>query len=350
MFVKSAKKKNIQQAALVTMRDVAERAGVSQSTVSRVLNQSNSAIAISEETRQKVIQAVTELRYYPNMTARALRTQRTNMIAVLVADIANSFYHSIARAVQDYFVQHGYDVLIANSDHLYDNEKRFCQAMLRRPVDGIVMVPYHLSVDEIVEISERTGAAIAILGSHIEHNLIDSVWCNDSKATYDTIHWLAQVKGYQEIGYLRVPLHYISGARRYRAYLEAMRDLGLTPRPEWTQEGEYTIAGGQIAMQAMLNQPNPPRVVVASNDLMALGALSVAFDMNVRVPEDVAIVGFDDIPVASLVRPSLTTIAQPPVEIGTHLAEMVYRRIEGLETGLAHHIELPLRLIERQST
>ncbi len=174
MFIKSSKKKNEQRSSSVTMQDVAIWAGVSPSTVSRVLNQSASTVSISDETREKVLQAVEQLGYYPNMTARALRTQRTHMIAVMVADISNAFYHAIARAVQDFFVAHNYDVLIANSDHLYDNEKRFCQAMLRRPVDGIVMVPYHLKAAEIAELVERTGASLTMLGQHISEPLFDT--------------------------------------------------------------------------------------------------------------------------------------------------------------------------------
>jgi LacI family transcriptional regulator len=349
MFIKSAKKRNEQQSTLVTMREVAELAGVSQSTVSRVLNQAEVPISISEETRRKVLEAVETLGYYPNMTARALRTQRTQMVAVMVADIGNSFYHSIARAIQDYFVEHNYDVLIANSDHRHENEQRFCRAMMRRPVDGIIMVPYHLKVEEIDQLIKRTGASITILGSHINHPLIDRVWCNDVKATYDAVRWLIDQKGYNDIAYIRVPMSYPTGQRRYDAYHAAMTDAGLTVHPEWVPEGDFAVAGGERAMRALLELPNRPQVVVACNDLMAIGALNVALEMNFRVPEDVGIVGFDDIPFASMTRPGLTTIQQLSTDMGRNLAEMLYERIEGIETGPARRREIPLHRIERQS-
>ncbi|MHB8627574.1 MAG: LacI family DNA-binding transcriptional regulator [Aggregatilineales bacterium] len=349
MFIKSSKKKNEQRSTPVTMWDVAQRAGVAQSTVSRVLNQSASSVSISNETREKVMEAVAQLGYYPNMTARALRTQRTHMVAIMVADISNAFYHSIARAVQDFFVLHHYDVLIANTDHLYENEQRFCQAMLRRPVDGIVMVPYHLKTDEIVDLVERTGASLTMLGQHMAHPLFDTLWCDDGKATYDTVNWLVEKKGYTKIGYFRSPLALPTGRRRFDAYLSAMHDRGLPVEAEWVQEGDFTIEGGQQAMRALLETHNLPRVIIACNDLIAIGAASVALDANYCIPEDIALVGFDDIQYASLFRPSLTTIAQSPNDMGTRLAQMLYERIEGLETGTARRIEIPLRLIERQS-
>jgi len=349
MFIKSSRKKNDQESTATTMRDVALLAGVAQSTVSRVLNQSPSSISISDETRTKVMAAVTQLGYYPNMTARALRTQRTYMIAVMVADISNAFYHAIARAVQDFFVPHHYDVLIANSDHIYENEQRFCRAMLRRPVDGIVMVPYHLAVEEIAELVERTGASLTMLGQHIVHPLLDTCWGDDAKATYDAVRWLAEHKGHTKIGCFHAPLTLRTGQRRLNAYQDAMRDLGLPIEPTWVQENEFSIEGGQRAMHILLQSVSLPSVILACNDLNAIGAASVALDAGYRIPEQIAIVGFDDIPMAALMRPSLTTIAQRPSDIGNCLARMLFERIEGQETGPARRVELPLRLIERQS-
>lgn len=331
------------------MQDVAQLAGVSQSTVSRVLSKSVSAVPISKDTTDRVLTAVEKLGYYPNLTASSLRQQRTFMVAVLVADIANAFYHSITRAIQDIANQHGYDVLIANSDHMYENEKHFCRAMMRRPVDGIIMAPYHLTVDEIDQIIQRTGASVVVLGSHIEHPQIDTVWCDDGQATYEEVSWLIKSKGYRDIAYIGVPHKFPPGLRRFKAYEAAMCDAGLTIRPEWIQEGDFGIESGQKTMRTLLELPHPPRAVVACNDLMAIGALKTAADMNYRIPEDVAIVGFDDIPMASLMRPSLTTITQFSVDIGQELARMLFDRVEGTETGPARQREIPLHLIERQS-
>src|SRR5689334_8870598 len=138
-------KKRIHPASNVpTMHDVARLAGVSQSTVSRVLNQNLTSVPISEETRQKIQEVVKDLGYEPNMHARSLRTQRTQMIAVMIGDISNAFYHPIVRTIQDVAGTRDYDVLISNSDHIYEHEQRFLDTLLRRPVDGIIMAPHCL--------------------------------------------------------------------------------------------------------------------------------------------------------------------------------------------------------------
>src|SRR5258708_36411874 len=150
------------------MHDVAKLAGVSQSTVSRVLSQSTSVVPISEKTVRRVQEAVDQLGYYPNLTARSLRAQQTNMIAIMIADISNPFYHSIVRTVQDIARHHQYDVLIANTDMIYENEVHFCEAMMRRPVDGVVMVPYHLTDEQINQLIERTGTIVVAMASYLK--------------------------------------------------------------------------------------------------------------------------------------------------------------------------------------
>src|SRR5262245_10477516 len=132
-----------------TMYDVARLAGVSQPTVSRVLNQNETSVQISDETRQRVLEAIEKLGYRPNIVARSLRTRRTQTVALMIADISNGFYHPIARAVQDTARERDYEVLIANSDHIYQNEKHFCEIVLRRGVDGVILVPIHLTDDDL---------------------------------------------------------------------------------------------------------------------------------------------------------------------------------------------------------
>jgi DNA-binding LacI/PurR family transcriptional regulator len=334
----------------VTMQDVAQLAGVSQSTVSRVLSKSPSAVPISQDTYDRVLTAVEQLGYHPNLTASSLRQQKTFMVAVMVADLSNAFYHSITRAIQDVAHQHGYDVLIANSDHIYENEQQFCRAMMRRPVDGIIMVPYHLNDDDLDQVIQRTGASVVVLGSHITHPLVDSVWCDDAAATYQAARWLIEQKGYTDIAYIGVSLSFPPGLRRLEAYQAALRDAGIPCSPEWVQQGDFTLESGQQAMERLLSLPRPPRAVMACNDLMALGAMNAALDWNYRIPDDIAVMGFDDIPMASLMRPSLTTITQFSIDIGKQLAEMLFERIEGTETGPARRHEIPLRLVARQST
>ncbi len=332
----------------VTMRDVALAAGVSQGTVSRVLSNSPTVVSISDETREKVLDAVRRLGYRPNLLARSLRTQQTSMIAMMIADISNPFYHTIVRTVQDIARQHNFDVLIANTDQLYENERHFCEAVMRRPVDGIIMVPYHLSTEEIDQVIRQTGASVVALGQHIHHPAVDTVFADDERATFEAVTWLIE-KGHQQLGFIGVPDSFPPGPRRWRGFQRAMQEAGLSFNPVHIEYGDFTDRSGQVAMQRLVERGNLPTAIFACNDRMALGAMGAALDLNVRIPDDVAIMGFDNIPEATLIRPHLTTVAQYPVEIAQRLGTALFERIEGRENGPRRVFEVHCEIIERQS-
>ncbi len=333
----------------ITMRDVAQLAGVSQTTVSRVLSQAESPIAISEETYKRVQDAVEQLGYYPNIAARSLRGQPAEMIAIMIADISNPFYHSIVRNVQEVSRQHNFDVLIANTDHVYDNEIHFCEAMMRRPVDGIIMVPYHLSDENIDQLIQRTGVDVVVLGEHIHHPTVDVFHADDEIATFDTAEWLIQKKAHRRIGFIAVQ-NTPPGDRRIRGYLRALQVNGVEVNQGLIVQGDWSVESGYEATQRLLDLNNRPSVIFACNDHMAIGALNCILDCGLRIPQDVAIVGFDNIPTSTLVRPKLTTIAQFPVEIGNLLAQALFERIEKTYTGQRRVFARKMQLIERDST
>ncbi|MFN8445160.1 MAG: LacI family DNA-binding transcriptional regulator [Caldilineaceae bacterium] len=332
----------------ITMHDVARHAGVSQSTVSRVLNQSGSTVSISEETVHRVMAAVDELGYYPNQIARSLRGQKTNMLAMLVGDIANPFYHVMVRKVQEIARQHHYDLLIASSDHNRELEKNFVAGLIRRPVDGVFLVPYHVNDEEIGLLMRRTGASVVLLGQESNHPLVDTAYADDGRATYEAVHWLIQERRHERIAYIGVPNTHV-GNRRSRAFLRAMEEADLPVPDSYLEAGDFSVDGGAKAMMHLLRLDTRPTAVVACNDLMALGAMLVANDQGLSIPGDVAVVGFDNIPESGRIRPRLTTIAQYPDEIGEKLANALFDRIEGRYDGPARHFEIPCRLIQRES-
>jgi DNA-binding LacI/PurR family transcriptional regulator len=317
----------------VTMRDVAKLANVSQSTVSRVLSGVAEPIAIGEETRQRVLEAVEQLAYQPNLHAGSLRGQKTRMIAIMIADIANPFYHPIVRAVQDIANGHLYDVMIANSDHTLEGEKHFIESVIRRPVDGVIVIPYHLSDDDIDELIDRTGAMVAAIGQHLHHPLLDIAFGNDGQAVCDVVTWLHKTKAHPRIGFIGVAGHSPAAERRRKGYEEALSQAGLDIWSGYEQFGDWAPESGYHAMQRLLDLPTPPTAVFASNDLMAIGAMEAVQQRNLRMPDDIALVGFDDIPAASWVRPRLSTVAQYPKEMGTRLAEALFERIHGEYDG-----------------
>lgn len=335
----------------VTMRDVARAANVSQSTVSRILNpiSTKSKVPISEETIEKVLSVVKELGYQPNQYARSLRGQKNHVIAMLIGDISNPFYHPMVRAVQDVAYQYHYSVMVANSDHLPEKEKLFCESLLRRPVDGAVMIPYHLTDEDLHNLIARTGMAISAVGNHIQLPDVDVVYADDTKASYEAVRWLIEQRKHQRIGMICASHKYPVTIRRHGAFQRAMKEAGLPVPAEYVVEGDWSVESGRRAIATLLALPEPPTAVFAANDTIAIGALDAAEKMNYRVPEDIAIIGFDDIPAASWVRPQLSTVAQYPGEMGTLLANALFDRINGEYSGPSRRFEVPCRFFERAS-
>jgi len=332
------------------MRDVAKLAKVSQSTVSRVLSGANDTIPIGEKTRQRVLKAVEQLGYQPNLNAGSLRGQKTRMVAIMVADITNPFYHPIIRAVQDIAYSHRYDVMVANSDHMEISEQHFVESVIRRPVDGILVVPYHLTYYDLAELMKRTGAVIGVVGQHIRNPWVDIAFGDDGQATDDAITWLHKDRGHTRIGFIGVAQSFSAAVRRQTAYRRAMQRAQLDVLAGYEQFGDWSLESGFQAMQRQLDLFTPPTAVFVCNDLMAIGALDAAQQRGLSVPQDVAVVGFDDIPAASWVRPRLTTVAQYPGEMGERLAAAIFERIQGEYSGPGRRFEVPCRLVIREST
>lgn len=333
----------------VTMRDVARKANVSQSTVSRILSATPSKVPISEETRQKVNAIIAELGYHPNQYARSLRGRKVHMIGVLIADISNPFYHSLVRAVQDVAFQNHYDVMIANSDHTREKEMLFCESIVRRPIDGVIMIPYHLTDDDLNNLIGRTGVTIGAVGNHINHPAVDVAYANDTKTTYEAIRWLIEQKGHRRIAMICADPNFPVIIRRYGAFRQAMMDAQLPVPAEFVIECDWSVESGQRAARQLLELPEPPTAIFAANDTMAIGALEMALEMGVRVPQEVSILGFDDIPEASWVRPRLTTIAQHPEQMGYLLANALFERLRGEYDGPGRRFEVSAQLIERET-
>ena len=344
------KKDTPHQPSNPTMADVAKLAGVSASTVSRVLNASKSHIPISAETQKRVMEAVAKLGYQPNMIARSLRTQQTRMIAVMIGDISNGFYHPIVRAIQDVAQTHDYDVLISNGDHVYENELRFLKTVLRRPVDGIIMAPHRLKTADIEEFIQRIKIPIVAIGAQVDHPFVDVVGGTSEPATCEAITWLIEEKNHQRIGFIGVEDDMPPGPPRLAGYTRAMTAAGLNIEPGFIQKVSFTMEGGRQAMQTFLKQKNPPAAIFACNPLVAIGAIKVAQENGYRVPQDFSIMGYDDIPEATIVTPALTVISRDLPRIGNHVAELLFERIKNKSAAEGRFFQGDWTLVERDST
>jgi LacI family transcriptional regulator len=332
-----------------TQDDVARIAGVSQTVVSLVLND-RSLVAISPETRQRVLTAIDDLGYVPDGSARSLRTRKTLIIASLIPDITNPFYPAFERGIQDVADANDYDLIAYNTDGNRAKELRCLRSMQRARVDGIIATPFQLTADDLAPLLEN-GVPVVMFGELVSEPArapFDSIFVNDYTAAGELVAYLLG-RGYLPLGMIAASEDHLRREGRTVAYRQVLAGSTL-PQKELLARGEDpTEAGGYAAMQTLLAGSPRPRAVFAANDMMAMGAMVAIREAGLRVPEDIAVAGFDDIPVARLLNPPLTTVAQFPERLGRRAAELLFERLHGTFTGEGRRLEMPYELMVRAS-
>ena len=332
-----------------SIKDVSRAAGVSISTVSHVLNGTR---FVSPALQERVRAAVVDLDYRQNGLARSLRTRQSYALGLVIPDVSNPYYPQIARGVQDAAAAAGYWVFLCNSDRRPESEIRLLEALEQRRADGVILDASGPD-PALLAALRRASVPVVLVGSRIEAPDLDVVTVAPNGG-YEAVRHLVR-SGRRRIALISGPP--VSGEGRppkARGYLQALEEAGLTPDPALLAEGGYTREGGQAAMDRLLALPAPPDAVFAANDLMAIGALTAARAVGRRVPDDVAIVGYDDIPEAAVTSPALTTVSVPKYEMGRAAAEVLLERIGiGRATGDGHaapkRIVLPYHLVVRDT-
>ncbi|MHB0858692.1 MAG: LacI family DNA-binding transcriptional regulator [Anaerolineae bacterium] len=331
---------------MATIRDVATRARVSVATVSHVINETH---YVSPELQQQVLEAIKELNYRPNRLARALSRKALPLLALIVPDISNPYWSYLARAVQDVTDKHGYSVIVCSTDGLLQRETRFLQS-LSGWVSGVIFHPYHVTQDSI-EPHIGDEVAVVILGEPRagEEELVrfDYVRGNNEEGVLAAVEHLIDL-GHRRIGFVQGPLGTPTGTRRLTGYQRALARAGLPYDESLVITGDYTRDAGRSGVGLLLDMPHPPSALFCANDLIALGAMEAAQRRGCRIPQDLSVVGFDDIDEAALSSPPLTTIRQPPRRLGTIAAEALLERLCGREE--AADILLDFDLVVRGST
>jgi LacI family transcriptional regulator len=329
-----------------TIREVAARAGVSVATVSHVINGSH---YVSPELTQRVLDAIRDLEYVPNKVARALTRQAIPLLALIVPDISNPYWSCVARSVQDVTDRHGFSVIVCSSDGLLEREVRFLQS-LSGWISGLIFHPYHATPQHVSASFGRT-VPVVILGD-LEHSETlppnwDRVFSNNEDTAHAAVDHLLAL-GHRRIAFIMGEEDAPSGIRRLAGYRRALEGAGLPLIEELVVPGHYTQNGGRQAMAQLLDLPLRPSAVFCANDLSALGALGLARERGLRVPDDISIVGLDDIDEAVQASPPLTTMRQAPREVGRVIAETLVERLLGRSQSVS--IGLPGELIIRQSS
>lgn len=327
-----------------TIKEVAERAGVSTATVSRVLSGQQ---AVRQELIDKVREAVRALDYQPNRAARNLRKRSAQIIGVVISDIQNPFFPGVMRGIEKVLEEAGYTLLLSNSDEDPRRELIHLNTLRAEGVAGIILAPARSDAEPLRQFI-RSGMPVVAIDRGVTRASVDTVTVNNISGAASAVAHLVEL-GHTRIAMISGPDVVTTGAERRRGYLRGMELAGLPAPDEYIRDGQFRQEGGYHAMLDLLDLPEPPTGVLAANNLMSLGALQAIHQRGVRIPGEISLVGFDDMPWTSAINPPLTVVAQPTAEIGATAARLLIERIAD-PARPARHVILETRLIERAST
>jgi LacI family transcriptional regulator len=322
------------------LRELAQRVGVSTSTASRALNQNT---AISEEVRKRVLRAAQEANYIPNSLARGLALRRSHLIGLVVPSITNPFFAEIARGAHEAAYERGYAVTLCDTQRSKAREDLFVQTLLRSGVDGVIVTGGVLSPEHIQGLRQHNLPLV--FAGRRSCTGESGVSVDNIAAGHEATRFLIG-KGYREILYLSGAAESHASKDRQRGYEDAMESHGLPPS---VVRGDYSMESGFEEASRIAGSKNPPRAVFAANDMLAIGLIMGLINLGVKVPNDLAVVGCDDVPMGALIRPALTTVHVPMYDIGVRATQLLLHAMEDDTSGPAESILLESRLVIRDS-
>ena len=337
-----------------TLLDIASLAGVATMTVSRVINDSG---YVSAAMRKRVQRAIDKLEYHPNVLARSLKSQHTHVVGILLSDIHNPFSAELAGSIQEVLLEGGYSAFISTTDQSIARESAALSAFFDHRVAGIVVAtvatrPGNQALERFI----RRGMPIVMVGRESSRLKLDRVTANTWKGAYDAVEHLISL-GHTRIGYIGASPRNAGRLKRFHGFMDAMRQHGLSVPEELIADrendsgpGYSTQADGYAAIKKLLTLRRPPSAVFARNDFTAMGAISAARDRGLAIPGDLAIVGFDNVPLAAFTTPPLTTVEQPTAEQGREAARMLLGRVGQVTVLAQREVSFDCRLIVREST
>jgi DNA-binding LacI/PurR family transcriptional regulator len=327
------------------MQDVAVRAGVSKTTVSHVVNNTR---PVEADTRQKVQAAIAELGYHPNLLARSLTTQKTNIIGMVISDSTNYFFGEMLRGVEEVLLPENYGLIVCNTNDDLTREIHYLKLLLSQRVDGIISAATSQAWKErsAADIQQHTPVV------YVDRSFDDMdgpfVGVNNQQGAYEGVRHLIAC-GHPSIGLL-AGFELLSSMReRTTGYEQALLEAGLPLREDWMIQSRLSIEEGRRAMRAIMTSPQPPRAVFINNNLLTIGGLLELRALGRRCPEDVAIAGFDDHPWAAVADPPLTVVRQPAQQLGHTAADILLALIEHKPVAQTR-IALECELVVRQSS
>ncbi|WML46201.1 LacI family DNA-binding transcriptional regulator [Neobacillus sp. PS3-40] len=322
-----------------TIKDVAAAANVSVATVSRVLNNNG---YVNEDTRKRVVQAISKLNYIPNEVARSLFSKQSKTIALIVPDIKNPFFPEVARAIEDLMSSQEYTLILCNSDEKIEKEIMYLNAMKQKYVDGIIIVTSTLTPKHI----EKSDIPIVALDRTISMD-IPSVSVDNFEGGRQAVQYLKSI-GCKKIAHIRGPHTIINADERFKGYIDEVKNESWFS-DDLVVNGNHQVLETTKVTKELLMKHSDIDGIFAGNDYMAVGVLKAAEQLGIRIPEDLSVIGFDGIQLCQLTSPELTTMAQPIYELGYRAAELLLEMIEGKPISKLHY-QFQVKLMNGQST
>jgi LacI family transcriptional regulator len=328
-----------------TIIDVARLAGVSTTTVSHFINGTR---YVSDDLRDRVEKAIAELGYRPNSMARGLRKGESKTIGLIVPDNSNPFFAEILRSIENIGYSNGYSVILCNSDGDIAKEIAYTELLFAKQVDGIVFITTNNSCEHLQQLSDN-GIPIIVIDRDIPLKGTDVLLVDNFQGGYEATRYLIGL-GHTRIACITGPSLLTPSAERVNGYKKALAQAGIAENPDWIVAGDFQFAGGENGIEKLMNLQNRPTAVFACNDLMALGVLRGIRKAGLSVPGNLSLIGFDDIPLASVVSPALTTISQPIQKISEMAIELLINRLQKKEIKFEEkRIVFPTEIVVRES-
>ncbi|WP_316677672.1 substrate-binding domain-containing protein [uncultured Tolumonas sp.] len=329
---------------MATMKDVARLAGVSTSTVSHVVNNTR---FVSDEIRERILKAVADLNYSPSALARSLKLNQTRTLGMMVTTSNNPFFAEVVAGVERICYQRGYTLVLCNTEGDPERLSHNLEVLLQKRIDGLLLMCTEVRSASSEVFGRHPPVPMVVMDWGPLGSIADQIQDNSEHGGYlATQHLIAQ--GHRRIGLITGPRNKLPAQRRLDGYCQALQEADIPFRPEYVVEGDFEFAGGISAMQQLLSLSERPTAVFAGNDVSAVGVYQALYRAGLRVPQDISVVGYDDIELARYLTPPLTTIHQPQEELCRQAVDTLLERIQGADDA-PRIISLEPTLIQRES-
>jgi LacI family transcriptional regulator len=327
-----------------SIKDVAREAGVSIATVSRVLNDID---VVNEDTKKKVKDAIKKLAYRPNIVARSLKTQKSSTIGIIIPDISNQFYPEIVRGCEDVANIYNYNIMLCNADLDVDKEMEALKILKEKMIDGVIYMSNSMDHNIISLIKELEMPTVLVETTDAE-GVFPSVTIDNVMAGADAVKYLIG-KGNKKIAYVGTTIEKVNAlSKRYEGYNKGLEEMGITLDKDLVYLGGVKARDGYKGINIILDSGMEVDAVFCASDELAMGVINALRDRSIKVPENIDVMGFDDIYSASVFYPKLTTVAQPMYDMGSVSMRMLIKAINNLKVEEEHFV-LPYRIVERDS-